>query len=223
VAGYRALAETTAAAFNRRFWDADKGWYDTGSQTASAMPLALGVVPEDRRAEVLAHVVADIRAHQDHVTTGEVGWPYLLRALMAAGRDDVVMALMMRKDPPSYGAQLVAGATSLTEAWDANRLSSQDHFMLGAGEEWFYRGLGGIDVDFSRAERLKVRPRVVSGVDWVRVGFESKLGPVESDWRRVGAKVEFEVTVPVAAEVELPGGKPMQVQAGTHRFTVAMP
>jgi hypothetical protein len=221
-AGYEALARREAEAFNQRFWDPDHGWYDTGSQTANAMPLALGIVPEERRPRVLAHVIEDIHAHQGHVTTGEVGYPYLLRALMAAGRDDVVMAMMMRKDPPSYGSQLAAGATSLTEAWDANPKSSQDHFMLGAAEEWFYRGLGGIGVDLSKTgtERIVVRPRVVADVDWVKCGFDSRLGKVESDWKRKGDQVAFEVTVPVEATVELPDGRRETVGAGMHRFVV---
>lgn len=141
-AKYKALAEREKTAFNTRFWKEESNFYDTGSQTANAMPLALGIVPENKRAAVLAHVVEDIHAHNDHVTTGEVGYPYLLRALMEAGRSDVVLALMLRKDPPSYGSQLEAGATSLTEAWDANPKSSQDHFMLGGAEEWFYRRAG---------------------------------------------------------------------------------
>jgi len=160
-------------------------------------------VPENKRAAVLAHVVEDIHAHNDHVTTGEVGYPYLLRALMEAGRNDVVLTMMLRKDPPSYGSQLEAGATSLTEAWDANPKSSQDHFMLGGAEEWFYRGLGGIDVDMSRAdpaERITIRPAIVAGVDWVRCGYESRLGKIESDWKKDGATTTMEVTVPAGAE-----------------------
>ena len=47
--------------------------------------------------------------------------------------------MLERTDMPSYGYQLAQGATSLTEAWDANPASSQDHFMLGDAEEWFYR------------------------------------------------------------------------------------
>ena len=135
---YEGMAQETAAAFNRRFWDAKDGWYDMGSQTANAMPLALGIVPQDRKAAVLAHVVADIHAHADHTTSGEVGFPYLLRALMDAGRDDVVMAMMMRPDAPSYLSQIAAGATSLTEAWDANPKSSQVSPDAGGG--------GGVDV-----------------------------------------------------------------------------
>lgn len=198
-----ALAEREKDTFNRRFWDAANGYYDKGSQTANAMPLALDVVPVDKRATVLEHVVADIRAHEDHVTTGEVGYPYLLRALMQGGRNDVLLAMMLRKDPPSYGSQLAAGATALTEAWDANPKSSQDHFMLGGAEEWFYRGLGGIDFDLSRAdaaERITIRPRMVDGVGWVRCGYVSTLGKIESDWRREGAMTTMEVTVPAGSQ-----------------------
>ncbi len=208
-ASYDSLAKHTADAFNRKFWNAEQGWYDTGSQTANAMPLVLGVVPADRRAAVLQHVVDDIHAHQDHVTAGEIGYPYLLRALAQGGRDDVILAMMLRKDPPSYGSQLAAGATALTEAWDANPHSSQDHFMLGSAEEWFYRRLGGMDIDLSREnedERLTVRPIAVKGVDWVRCGYDSALGKVESDWKRANGNVLYTVTVPKQATVVLPAG-----------------
>ncbi|HZQ45150.1 MAG TPA: alpha-L-rhamnosidase C-terminal domain-containing protein, partial [Acidobacteriaceae bacterium] len=208
-ASYESLAKHTADAFNRKFWNAEHGWYDTGSQTANAMPLALGVVPSDRRAAVLQHVVDDIHAHQDHVTAGEIGYPYLLRALAQGGRDDVILAMMLRKDPPSYGSQLAAGATALTEAWDANPHSSQDHFMLGSAEEWFYRRLGGMDIDLSREnedERLTVRPIAVKGVHWVRCGYDSALGKVESDWKRANGNVLYTVTVPKEATVLLPAG-----------------
>lgn len=208
---YRSLAEQTAEAFNRKFWNQTAGWYDRGSQTANAMPLALGVVPAERRAAVLADVVQDIEAHQDHVTTGEVGYPYLLRALSEGGRDDVILAMMLRTDPPSYGSQLAAGATALTEAWDANPHSSQDHLMLGSAEQWFYGSLGGIDMDMWReneAARLTVRPIAVRGVAWVRCGFVSVFGKVESDWKREGTIVLYTVTIPggIEATVKLPGG-----------------
>src|SRR5205085_5051877 len=77
-AGYAKVTQREATAFNKRFWNETKGYYDEGSQTANAMPLAVGVVPEERRAAVLRHILDDIHAHEDHITTGEVGYPYLL-------------------------------------------------------------------------------------------------------------------------------------------------
>jgi hypothetical protein len=201
---YAALAARESAAFNRRFWNAEKSFYDIGSQAANAMPLALGIVPEARRAAVLQRIVDDIHAHDDHITTGEVGYPYLLRALLQAGRSDVVLAMLERKDPPSYGAQLAEGATSLTEAW-TGRGSSQDHFMLGGAEEWFYRALGGIDFDMSRSkeERIILRPQMLAGVSWVKCSYRSVLGEIRSEWHREADATTVDVTIPPGATATL--------------------
>jgi alpha-L-rhamnosidase len=220
-ATYRALAETEKRAFQAKFFNTEKGTYDRGSQTALAMPLALGIVPESARTHVLQALIADIHSHKDHVTSGEIGYPYLLRALMQSGRGDLVMALMTRKDAPSYGSQLATGATALTEAWDANPKDSQDHFMLGGAEEWFYRGLGGLDLDLSRttqAERITIRPEVVGGVDWVKTSYASTLGRIGVQWHRVGAVVHLAVEVPVPATIDLPGGQQV-VGPGEHHFS----
>ncbi len=203
--GYAALAKREAEAFNRKYWDAAAGTYDRGSQTANAMPLALGIVPQERRAAVLEKIVADIHAHEDHITTGEVGYPYLLRALMEAGRDDVVLAMLLRKDPPSYGSQLAAGATALTEAWDANPRASQDHFMLGGAEEWFYRGLGGIDFDMTRVkdERITIRPAMPAGMSWVKASYDSVLGKIRSEWSQADGVTSIDIAIPAGATATL--------------------
>jgi len=242
-AKYAALAKREKDAFQARFFDAKAQVYDKGSQAAQAMPLALGIVPEEARAAVLDKLVADIHAHDDHVTTGEVGWAYLVRALIQNGRSDVLLAMLLRKDAPSYGSQLAAGATSLTEAWDA-KTGSQDHFMLGAGEEWFYRGLLGINLDMSRVrgEQLRIEPQVVDGLKWVRGSYDSVLGPVSVAWKHEGKNVKLEITTPVDAVVRVPfipggavsaddgdlgvmglpqesgDGARYRVKAGTHKF-----
>jgi hypothetical protein len=132
-------------AFNAKLFHADSNSYDRGSQTAQAMPLALGMVPDGHEAGVLNSLIEDIRAHGNHVTAGDIGFHYVVRALSDGGRSDVLFEMLSRTDSPSYGFQLSKGATTLTEAWDTNPASSQNHFMLGHGEEWFYRGLAGID------------------------------------------------------------------------------
>jgi len=195
---FRHQAETVRSAFNARFFGTALHRYDKGSQTAQAMPLALGMVPEGERQAVLNALVDDIRAHQNHVTAGDIGYHYVVDALLDGGRSDVLLDMLERTDTPSYGYQLAQGATALTEAWDANPLSSQDHFMLGDAEEWFYRGLGGIDVDFSKqgAERLVLHPAVMDKLQWARARYESALGPVESDWRRGAKQTVYDFSIP---------------------------
>jgi alpha-L-rhamnosidase len=221
-ARYATLAEKEKTAFNAKFFDAANRYYDKGSQTAQAMPLALGIVPDDAKKQVLEKLVADIHAHDDHATAGEIGFPYLVRALTENGRSDVLLAMMLRKDAPSYGSQLAAGATALTEAWDANPHASQDHFMLGGAEEWFYRGLAGIDVDMSRAknERITIRPQIIKGVNWVRGSYASTLGLVKSEWRRRHGEVTVTINVPVEVTINLPWNKRRVLPAGTHSIVL---
>ena len=83
--------------FNRHLLHADTATYDRGSQTAQAMPLVLGLVPENLRQAVLDNLIKDIRAHGDHVTAGDIGFHYVVRALTDNGRSDVLFDMLSRR------------------------------------------------------------------------------------------------------------------------------
>lgn len=201
VARYAEESKTIRTTFNSRFFHPETGTYDTGGQTANAMPLALGLVPEEHRSAVLAALVANIRQHSNHVTAGDIGFHYVIRALTDNGRSDVIYDMLSRTDKPSYGDQLAHGATTLTEAWDANPNSSQNHFMLGHAEEWFYRGLAGIDFDMSRApdERIRIQPAIVGDLRSAGASFQSVLGKIESKWDRSGQSLHLDIAIPAGA------------------------
>ena len=210
--GYRSKADAIRTAFNRRFFDPLQHRYDKGSQTAEAMPLSVGLVPEGESTAVLQALVDDIRAHNNHVTAGDIGYHYVVDALIGSGRSDVLLDMLERTDTPSYGYQLAQGATALTEAWDANPANSQDHFMLGHAEEWFYRGLGGIDIDDSAQgdKQLIFHPAVMKNLAWVRTEYQSAAGLIQSNWRRESSRTVYDFVVPVntKAMIELSTAKP---------------
>jgi alpha-L-rhamnosidase len=200
-AEFTSRAAAVKASINAHLFHPETDNYDKGSQTANAMALALDLVPEDRRAGVLANLVADIGLHNNHVTAGDIGFHYLVRALTDSGRSGVLYDMLMRTDSPSYAYQLSQGATALTEAWDASPDSSQDHFMLGHAEEWFYRGLAGIDFDLDRAEetRIWIHPQIVGDLQFVSASYKSVLGWVTSRWRREANTLRFDVSIPPGA------------------------
>jgi len=137
-----------------RLFDPARATFDTGSQTAQSMGLVLGLFPDTHRARALAVLVDDIRARRNHVSAGDIGFHYVVRALLDGGRSDVLYDMLTRTDKPAYLEQVSNGATALTEAWDSWREGSQNHFMLGHAEIWFYQGLGGLDLDCSRRTPL---------------------------------------------------------------------
>jgi alpha-L-rhamnosidase len=168
----------------------------------------LGLVPEAARADVLEALVRDVRAHANGTTAGDVGYRYVLRALAEGGRSDVIFDMNHQSERPGYGYQLARGATSLTEAWDANPHSSQNHFMLGQIVEWLYGELAGLAPDPSGPGfgRLRIRPQPVPGITWARAAHASPRGRVAVAWEQGEGTFRLEVELPpnTSAEVFVP-------------------
>jgi alpha-L-rhamnosidase len=216
----RRAAEATRR-FNARLFNPTTQRYDSGSMTANAMPLAIGLVPEKSRAAVLNNLVNEIRAHENHVTSGDIGFHYVVVALMENGRGDVLYDMLTRTDSPSYGYQLARGATALTEAWDANPTKSQNHFMLGHAETWLYGGLAGIRIDFDRPieSRIRIAPQAVTDVESASARYRSVWGDIVSAWQRRDGRFFLEVEIPAGAlaRIEVPA---FQVQVGSGRYSI---
>ncbi len=160
------------------------------------MPLVMGLVDPTNRAGVLDAIVRDVRAHTNSLTAGDVGYRYLLRALAEGGRSDVIFDMNNQSDKPGYGMQLKKGKTSLTEAWNGG--ASQDHFMLGQIQEWFYHDLAGIGGDPTGPgfKKIIINPQPVGDVTWVKASYDSIRGQIVSDWKRDGDKFHVECDHP---------------------------
>ncbi|WP_433248797.1 family 78 glycoside hydrolase catalytic domain [Actinomadura nitritigenes] len=206
-AEYTKLAKDIGDAFNGKYATGDT--YGSGSQACDALALDMGIVPAASKDKVLAHLVQSITAKGYHLTVGEIALPSVFRVLSAAGRDDVIHAVATQTGNPSYGYQVVHGATSLTENWDGPTSgNSQNHFMLGAIDEWFHAGLAGLsqtDGSIGYATLL-VRPAVVGDVTRAAATYETPRGRAAASWRRTGKRLRLDATVPpnATARVEFP-------------------
>ncbi len=191
------LVTNIGTAFNSTYYS--NGSYSTGSQTANAMPLCLGIVNPTNQAAVLASLIANISTNG--LTCGEIGHRYLLRALTDNGRPDMVFTLHGGTNDPGYGYILNQGATALTEAWDADPSDSQDHFMLGHITEWFYHDLAGIQYDpaLPGFQHVIIKPAFVGGITWVNASYASVRGTIVSDWTLTNNLATLNVTIPVGS------------------------
>ncbi|HEX3728316.1 MAG TPA: family 78 glycoside hydrolase catalytic domain, partial [Opitutaceae bacterium] len=200
---YAVLAESIRQAYNKAFYDANAGRYGAGSQTAQALSLELNLPELGNRNAVFNALVGDIHDRGNAFTAGDVGYRYLLRALADGGRSDLIAAVDSRTDIPGYGYQLAHGATSLTEAWNADPHASQDHFMLGQINEWFFHDLAGLAPDGPGFKHVLVEPQPVPGITWARASHESPRGPVEVAWKEENGQFSLDVDLPpnVSAEI----------------------
>ena len=193
---YNSQAEQIRAAFNAKYYNPATHQYATGSQCANALALVMGLAAEPERAAILDNVVNDVR--KNGLTAGDVGYRYLLRALADGGRSDVIYAMNNQSEKPGYGLQLARGATSLTEAWDANPASSQNHFMLGQLNEWFFHDLAGIQSD-PRAPgfaKIIIKPALPGDLTFVKAAYNSVHGEIRSEWKREGRRVTLNAAIP---------------------------
>jgi len=115
-----------------------------------------------------------------------------------------------QSDKPGYGYQLKMGATSLTEKWDAGvgSFGSQDHFMLGQINEWFFHDLAGIQPDPQSPgfKHFIIHPDIVGDLTWVKASYDSVHGKIVSEWKLTKNRVKLHVVVPAntTASIALP-------------------
>jgi predicted GH43/DUF377 family glycosyl hydrolase len=195
---YARLAADIRAAWLAKFRHEQDGTYASNSQCANSIALVMELAEPEDRAKALEAVVADVRMHGNAMTAGDVGFRYLLQALAQGGRSDLIYAMINQDERPGYGYQLKHGATSLTEAWDANRHASHNHFMLGHITEWFYKDLVGIDSDPAGPgfKKIIVRPAPVGDLEWAEATYKSARGPISVRWDRDGDRFKLAVTIP---------------------------
>ncbi len=200
---YKALYDKVVASFNRHFYHPDSCYYGTGSQTSNALPLFLGITGEHKEA-VLQSLIADIHAHGDRLTTGDVGNRYLFRVLADNGQNELLLRMLNHYEAPGYGYQIAQGATTLTEQWDPRQGSSENHFMLGQIDEWFFRSLAGIrqKPGTHGFRHLVIDPQALEAIGRVKASIHTLYGEVRMDFDP--SKSTLNTSIPLGCTIEKP-------------------
>jgi alpha-L-rhamnosidase len=236
-AKYRTLAGDIKAAFNAHFYNttlrrytADGNAGTTGAtQSAQALALDAGLVPDSERAAVLDALVELVYAFHPvgdgpHFSGGTIGMAPTVRALAAGGRDDVLWDLLQEDEEPSYGFFMEStvanpgGMTTMGERW--SRRDSKNHMILAQIEEWFHSGLAGIRAagDSIAYRKLVVQPKVAGDLTFVKGSYDTPHGVARTEWRKTDDRFRLSVQIPTntTAEVWVPllGGR---VAGAPHR------
>ena len=177
----------------------EKVYYGSGSQASNAIPLALGMVPSQYRKQVLQHLVDDIHAHHDRLTTGDVGNRYLFQALLRNGYADLWYKMLAHDDVPGYGFQIKKGMTTLTEQWNPEMGASMNHFMMAHINNHFLPDIVGIRIEQGR---LIIAPQPMGDLTWAKGSTRLSDGKqVAVAWKKL-ADGKIEVTVDTDNDIE---------------------
>jgi Bacterial alpha-L-rhamnosidase 6 hairpin glycosidase domain len=128
-------------------------------------------------------LVQAVSGFGNRIGTGSVALGPLFRTLHAAGRDDLIYAMVSNPESPGYAFLVNSGRTTLTERLDGG--GSQDHHFLGQVASWFVHGLAGIDqAPGSIAyDRLVIKPALVGDVARCSTRCRRSASRSCSSWR----------------------------------------
>ena len=209
------LAEDFKTAFNNKFLNRELGQYSNGTQTSCVLPLAFGLVPDDMKAKIFAHLVDKIENDtHGHIGTGLIGGQYLNRVLSDNGRADLCYTIASQKTYPSWGYMVSQGATTIWELWNGNTadptMNSGNHVMLiGDLVVWFYEDLAGIAPASPGFKIIVMKPMPVGDLTFVKATHNSPYGLISSEWHKNGNKLDWQIEIPAntTATVYVPATK----------------
>ncbi len=135
---FTAVAEKIKGAFVGRY--VKNGVVANGTQSAQALALYLGLVPQDQVPAAEKALVAAVEAKDCAPTTGIFTTRYMLMYLSEHGRRDLAEKIVLHKGFPGWLHMLERGATTLWETWkESDNVYSNCHPMFGSVDEWILR------------------------------------------------------------------------------------
>jgi len=211
---YRERLAKIRSVFQEDYLQTD-GTLAVDTQTAYVLALWIGLLPERIAPDSAARLAEKIAQNGYRMTTGFLGTKPLLPVLTANGHHDLAVRLFQSRKFPSWGYEVINGATTVWERWDSYTkedgfgrhnasMNSFSHYAFGAVTEWMFRDLAGIDTLGPGYHELLIRPGPPTpdsnpdrpAIDWVRAEYSSIRGRIVSHWKRSAGQFQLNLTVP---------------------------
>jgi len=208
---YRQKMQEIRSDLYKRFFDKEKGIFDSGSQTSFVLALKLNIVYQKDKKRLLDNFASRIAKDDYHLSCGFVGMPFLLNTLKEEGLGDLAWTIATQDTYPGwYDMVINRGNTVLMEAWDAEYILPprfvQMPSLAGSIGAYYYRSLAGIRAETPGFKDIIIQPYIKT-LDWVKCEFESPYGTIRSDWIKEKETLTMNISIPAnsSATVYVPG------------------
>ena len=197
-------------AINEKLFDKNTGAYVDGEGTSHAslhanmMPLAFGIVPEDRQKSVVDFIKSR------GMVVSVYGAQYLMEALYKAGAEDYALKLLTSQSDRSWYNMIKSGATMTMEAWDMKYKPNADwnHAWGAVPANIIPRELWGIKPQTPGASIISIKPQLADlKTSEIKVPFST--GTVKASYEKINDRHQhysFEIPGNVSAELTLKHG-----------------
>jgi len=196
---YQELEQKIKNNIKEKFWNRQVK-EEINKQTLFASLLYFDVLSEEENAAAADSLLNALEQQPaGHFTTGIFGTKYILEALSKHVSPEQVFEIVNSKKYPGWGFMIDNGATTIWETWkESDNTYSNCHPMFGTVSEWFYRWLGGIEIDINYPgfERFKLHPTVPEDLDSVKCSYQSPHGEIISNWKKETDKTIYNFRIP---------------------------
>jgi alpha-L-rhamnosidase len=214
---YSDLAEKIKTVFNETFLDTVTNRYKVQTQTALSCAIFQGLAPEEAIENTVNDLIEQIKLKNNHPDFGLLGSKYVLNVLRESGNNELAYRMINQTEFPSWGHWIEQGATALWEDWDG-REGSQNHIFLGDFTTWFFKALGGIQLDPENPgfSHFFIKPYFEEDISFVECSHNCLYGKIVSNWKRMDKNVEMDITIPAntGSTFQLPEGYKLAGLAG---------
>jgi len=185
-------------AINDQLFDPKQGAYLDGvgathaSLHANMLPLAFGIVPEHRQAQVVEHIKSRGMACSVY------GSQFLLEALYNAGEAQYALDLMRAKNDRSWWNMIAIGSTITLEAWDMKYKPNSDwnHAWGGAPANIIPRFLWGIQPKKPGYEVVTIKPQMADLTE-SDIKVPTIRGAIKGAYKRINDRLtQYHITLP---------------------------
>jgi alpha-L-rhamnosidase len=189
-------------------------------QAKLVRPLALGLLDAETEKNVAARLNETAKSRDYKIGTGFLSTPFILPVLADHGYVETAYRMLENEEEPGWLAMVRQGATTVWEHYNGYDKeghpldTSYNHYSPGAVVSFLFEYTAGIRLVGER--KFLFKPVVGGTLDHARAKWDSPYGTVRAEWKKEGTKVTYRVEVPAncEAEVELPGGRKVQVEEG---------
>ncbi|WP_051524629.1 family 78 glycoside hydrolase catalytic domain [Pseudobutyrivibrio sp. MD2005] len=170
------------------------------TQATQALPLYWNMVPEYAVEDVATCLRKNIE-ESGALIAGEVGLPYVIQAAAKHGMNQLLADCITKEEHPSYYAFILDGETTLGEYWETNP-RSHCHDMMGHIAEWFYNGIGGIEIKEPGFKKISLHPFMPEGMNELQVSYRTPFGEIKVQGTRINGKPQYTYTIPKEITVQ---------------------
>ncbi len=226
----KSVRDKNGEVINKTFYSNASGSRNIPSQTAYALAIDFGLIPEGKLVNA-AKAFQQAIDEYGGLSVGFLGVSHLAQALEKAGLTDTAFELLENREQPSWLYEVINGATTIWERWNSYcaetdtfadaSMNSFNHYAYGAVCDFLHKTILGIRPAAAGYKRIELVPTYGSSITSAKGALESPYGRIESEWNIEGDTFYYRCKIPAntTARLYMPNSTgSIELDAGEYAF-----